>query len=168
MKTIKKTRESEEAVGPQKTTLRGMQLIYRNFAGVAKKYNAQGNRNFSILIEDPSMAQELIDAGWAVREMHDEDGNVSAHHLPCKVNYRFTNPPRIICVGDLSKQRTLLNEGTVGVLDSFRIKYADLTINPYAWNVQGKQGYKAYVVTMYVTVEEDELDLDWLEDEDEM
>ncbi len=57
-----------------------------------------------------------------------------------------------------STARTNLSEDSVGVLDWAEIKVADLIVNASYWTVNGKSGVKAYLKSLFVTIEEDALE----------
>jgi hypothetical protein len=54
--------------------------------------------------------------------------------------------------------RTHITEDLVDLLDAVDILNVDLVVRPYKWEVQGNGGIKAYLKTLFVTIEEDELE----------
>lgn len=124
-------------------------IIYRNFAGEASQFNRAGDRNFSVLIEDEQIANELRDHGWNVKiKQAREEGDTPFMHLPVKVKFTDRGPSVYLVSGS---NRVRLDEETIGMLDSIDILGVDLDIRPFDWEVNGKAGRAAYLQSICVT-----------------
>ena len=134
--------------------LEDVRIAFRNFAGKEGKYNAKGRRNFVVFL-DPDLAEKLYDDGWNIKTLkpRDEEEEPQAY-MQVAVNYEHI-PPRIVLISN--GQQTILDEESIDILDWAEIDTIDLIIRPYEWDVNGKTGVKAYVKTMYVTLEDDPL-----------
>ena len=140
-------------------TFMDAQILFKNFAGEERKFNPAGNRNFCLVIEDEVQAQQMFEEGWNVRILPPRtDDEVAKHYIPVAISYR-NNDSFPVCVYIVDgNQRTLLNEDTIGRLDHADIATVDLTIRPRYWDDNGRTKIKAYLKTMYVTLNVDELD----------
>jgi hypothetical protein len=135
-------------------TIEDARIIFRNFAGREGKYNREGDRNFCILL-DAETAEQLDRDGWNVKALRSrEEGDPDQPYLQVSVGFK-NRPPLIVLV--TRRGRTTLGEDEIEVVDWIDIRSVDLIIRPYKWEVSGKTGIKAYLKSLYVIVEEDEL-----------
>lgn len=137
-------------------------IIFRNFSGKEGMYNAEGDRNFCVLLED-DLAKQMVEDGWNVKELRArEEGDEPQPYIQVSVKYRGRNgnavrPPTIVMV--TSKGRTNLSEAECEILDWVDIAKVDLIVRPFQWAVNGKTGIKAYLKSIYITIQEDALQL---------
>jgi hypothetical protein len=143
---------------PDNTVLmEGVRIIFRNFSGKEGQYNREGDRNFAVLLDD-RVAEAMATDGWNVKWLRprDEDEEENPQpYLPVSVNFKG-RPPRIVLI--TSRGRTNLDEDSVEMLDWADIINVDLIVRPYEWTVNEKSGIKAYLQSIYVTIEEDALE----------
>lgn len=149
-------------------TIENCRIIFRNFSGKEKKFNPAGVRNFSVVL-DAETAMSLKDDGFNIKERPPKDPQDELlYTLPVAVRYD-NFPPNIYLI--CGKKKTLLDEDSVGSLDYATITNVDLTISCSHWETAAGSGIKAYVKSMYVTIERDELAAKYSEyddDEDEL
>lgn len=129
---------------------------FKNFSGKEGQYNPAGRRNFCLFIDDVELADALKEDGWNIRYLHpkDEDEEPQAY-LQVSVNYNNI-PPKIYLIS--SRGKSLLDEDSISILDFAEIKNVDVVVRPYNWDLNGRQGVKAYLQSLYVTIVEDEFE----------
>lgn len=124
-------------------------ITYKNFRGEASQFNRQGDRNFSLIIDDPALAEQLIGLGWnvKVKPARDED-EIPFMHLPVKVKFNERGP--IVYLESGNNPPVRLSEDEVGILDNMDIAGIDLDIRPFDWEVNGRTGRTAYLQSIRV------------------
>lgn len=149
--------------------MEGMRIIFRNFKGEEGQFNKPGTRNFGVILPD-DVAEAMLADGWNIKrlkaseEEQDEGIDQGPAWLPVEAAFDKGRPPTIFKI--TSRGRTRLDEDDVEQLDWVDIAVdeetgnpkCDLIVRPFRWsNAMGNSGVKAYLQTMYVTIEEDAL-----------
>lgn len=130
-------------------------IIFRNFSGKEGPYNSEGDRNFCVVL-DPVVGKQMLEDGWNIKFLQSrEDGEEDTPYIQVRVNFK-QRPPRVVMI--TSTSRTSLKEDSVDTLDWADIQTADLICRGYEWTVNGKSGVKAYLQSLFVTIEEDALE----------
>ena len=123
-------------------------IIFKNFEGRGDKFNREGDRNFSLLIEDPDTADALAENGWNVKiKPGREEGDDPFMRLPVKVKFTDYGPNVYLVTGN---RRNELDEESISCLDNIEIESVDMDIRPYDWEVNGRTGRTAYLQSMEV------------------
>lgn len=136
-------------------------LIFRNFQGKGNDYNKEGDRNFGVLLPD-DIAKAAMADGWNVKFRPAREDGYEQPWLSVKVKFD-PYPPIINSITSKGKQK--ITEETVDQLDWAQIQSVDLIIRPYSYpTIVGKNGkvireagVSAYLKSMYITIQEDDL-----------
>lgn len=145
--------------------MEGVKLIFRNFTGKETQYNAEGQRNFGVILPENVVEPMSLD-GWNVKTLkprEDDEEEVATPWLPVKIGYGKGKPPTIVLITD--RGRTNLDESNVDMLDWVDVRVdpetgldmVDLIVRPYHYNVRGSDGIAAYLQALYITIDEDPL-----------
>lgn len=113
-------------------------ITFRNFSGKEGKYNAEGERSFCVIIDDPNVAQKLSDEGWniSIRKPRDEEDEPD-HILRVKVTQKsrdgkgFTRLPSIYLHKNGNHVR--LNGTSVSDLDFADIVETSFVVRGYMY-----------------------------------
>jgi hypothetical protein len=136
---------------------------FRNFTGRETRFNPPGIRNFCVNL-DVETSIKMEEDGWNISYHKDENEVIDPNAPFIRIAVRFDKfPPNVVMI--TSRSRTRLSEDMVEILDTVDIRTADLIASGSVWNVNGKTGVKAYLRSLYVTVEEDELERKYAEEE---
>lgn len=142
-----------------RVTIRDAHTLFRNFAGKEQQYNREGDRNFCVVL-DADLADQMVRAGWNVKTLKSrDDDEPDRPYVEVAVGFAGNRPPLVVLV--TSQGRTTLGEEQVEILDWIDWEKSDLILNPYPWSFNGKSGVKAYLKSLFVTMEEDELQQDY-------
>lgn len=118
-------------------------IIYRNFEGVASKFNREGDRNFAVIVPNDEIKDILVEAGWNVKIKPPRDEEDTPFmFIPVKVKFNNRGPAAYLRSGETV---TRLNEETIGILDEIDIQSVNMDLRPYDWDVNGKTGRTAYL-----------------------
>ena len=118
-------------------------IIYRNFEGVASKFNREGDRNFAVIVPNDKIKDILVEAGWNVKIKPPRDEEDTPFmFIPVKVKFNNRGPAAYLRSGETV---TRLNEETIGILDEIDIQSVSMDLRPYDWDVNGKTGRTAYL-----------------------
>lgn len=138
-------------------------IMFRNFSGRETKFNREGCRNFCVVVDTKEDADRFAAEGWNVKILPaKKEGDEDRYYIKVDISFKVV-PPKVYMI--TSKAKVPLNEDTIGTLDFAEIRNVDVSLRPYNWEVNGKTGVKAYLKTLYVTIEEDEFAEKYAEEE---
>src|SRR5215471_15932959 len=91
-------------------TMEDIRLVFRNFAGKEGLYNAEGDRNFSVILPE-EVAQQMEADGWPIKRLRpreDDEEGIQTPYIQVTVKYRGRNgrevrPPHIVMLSSAGR-----------------------------------------------------------------
>lgn len=127
---------------------------FKNFSGAKTEYNREGDRYINIKLPE-EMVEPLENAGWTIKTLKPkEEGDAPVRYINVKIRYKSQGgkkDPKIY-KGVSADNMHLIKEENVGDLDKDEIVKMDIVINPSYFDRNGKEGYSAYLDTLYVII----------------
>lgn len=131
------------------------ELLFRNFSGKAGRFNTEGERSFATILPN-EIADQMLADGWNVKYLDPrEEGDEARAYISIKVKFGY-KPPRIVLISSGVRQN--ISEGNIDTLDWVNIETADLICRGFFWEMGEKSGWKPYLQSLFITIEEDELE----------
>lgn len=134
-------------------------LIFRNFKGEASKFNREGDRSFSVVIETEDQYDALLadknkygDCWNVKRKDPREDGDTPLMYLQVKVKFNDNGPAIYLISGNA---KTKLTEASVAILDDIEIVSVNMDIRPYDGEINGNTYRAAYLKAIEIVQEVD-------------
>lgn len=132
----------------------------RNFAGKKRvvngqTVNAEGMRNFLLLLDDDELVRNMQEDGWNVKftKPRDPDDKPVAY---ISVDASFGKYPPEVYKKTPNGKPVKLEEEDMAGLDDDKFIEAHVVVHPRRYDVQGRTGVKAYLRRLLVTVADDE------------
>lgn len=123
-------------------------ICQRHFSGKADEFHAEGERDFSLIIPNQDIADELLKDGWNVKikPSKDPDGTPFMF-LKVKVE-----PDRggIVAWHIAGNAKRRLRTDELHRLDQMQIERVDLDIRPFDWTHGNRSGRSAKLVAIRV------------------
>lgn len=141
-------------------------IVYRNFSGLPSKFNREGDRNFSLVIDSEEIANALKKEGWNVKiKPPREEGEEPFMTLKVNVNFNDRGPNVYLVTG---KARVRLDENTIKRLDNIDIARVDMDVAPHNWEMaDGRSGVSAYLRSMKITHNPDRFEEEFAREDEE-
>ena len=127
---------------------------FKNFSGRATEYNREGDRFINVRIPLEKVEQ-LSEEGWNIKQLKPKDeGDDPIYYLTVKIRFKSEGGKKdpAIFKGINADNMHKIREENVGDLDRDEIERTDVVINPSYYNRNGKEGYSAYLDSLYVII----------------
>ena len=116
-------------------TIKNAEIVFKDFSN---KRGVIPYPTFAVVI-DESLAKELIKDGWNIKYIPSHD----KYYIPVTIS---TMQGRLSPIFKVKNTKTNEYIDDLSILDECDLKDAEVTINPYVWNLQdGERHVKAYL-----------------------